>query len=208
MTEAPAEAGQPTPEAAPETTPQASEAQERAFTQKDVNKLAGNARKEARTAFLIELGVEKPDDLKAIVEAHRTMEEEMSTEADKARKTAEKAEAGRQAAEERYTNTLREFALRDALRDSGINPDRLKGAMRLADMSSLEVDKEGNVSGLDEVVEAVKEDSPEWFGSFTERQKVNAPQTVGTGVEKPGDNADADMMHGRFLANLLGNNSP
>ena len=71
-------------------------------------------------------------------------------------------------------------------------------------MSSLEVDSEGNVSGLEEVVEAVRSESPEWFGDSSARPRVNAPQTNGTGVQKPGVNGtDPQVVHGQWLASLL-----
>lgn len=62
---------------------------EQTFTQADVDRIAGNTRKEAKSAaiseLLKELGFEKPDDLKAIVsEAQKRKQDEMS-EADKLR---------------------------------------------------------------------------------------------------------------------------
>ena len=133
---------------------------------------------------------------------YQGIQEAVTTEADRANAKAEKLEARAKAAEERYTSTLRDFALRDALRDAGINPERIKGAMRLADASALEVDADGNVSGLEDVVEAVRDEAPEFFGA-TERPRVNAPQTNGTGVSRPASNTDPQQSYADWLLGVL-----
>ena len=186
---------------------QATEAQaEQAFSQKDVNKIAGERAKEAEQRaigrLLQDTGYESADDLKAAALEQAQRRESEETAADKAEKAKAKAEERATAAEERYTNTLREFALRESLRDAGINPERLKGAMRLAETSALEVDKEGNVSGLDEVVEAVREEAPEFFGP-QEKPRVNAPQTNGTGVSTPANQTDPQQSYANWLAGIL-----
>lgn len=219
MTEAPAspaaESGQLTAESTPETPQQESE---RTFTQADLKKIAANEKREGKKSAHSEIveraqqyGVESLDDVFSILEAHQLTQAEMETEADKAARRAEKAEAAAQTANERYTNTLREFALRDALRDSGINPERLRApengtspAMRLANLSALEVDQSGNVSGIEEVIEAMKKDAPEWFGEQG-RPRVNAPQTSGTGVQRiEGAGSAGDDPKARMGQSLFG----
>ena len=74
--------------------------------------------------------------------------------------------------------------------------------MRLADASALEVDADGNVSGLDEVVEAVRDEAPEFFGA-TERPRVNAPQANGTGVSTPASNTDPQQSYADWLLGVL-----
>lgn len=206
MSEAQAQ-GQATPEAGAGEQ-QASE--ERTFTQADLKKIAANEKREGKNSAISELlertGAESIDDVLSAYEEYQGIQEAVTTEADRANERAERLEKRAKSAEERYTNTLREFALRDSLRDAGINPERLKGAMRLADTSALEVDKDGNVSGLDEVVEAVREEAPEFFGS-QERQRISAPQTNGTGVPRPAPHAeDVNGVYGRNLLNLLQGN--
>jgi hypothetical protein len=199
MTEA---QGQPTPDAAPSQEGQ----QERAFTQADIKKIAANEKREGKQSAISELlektGAESIDDVLTAYTEHQSRREADESAAEKAEKAKTKAEERASAAEERYTTTLREFALRDSLRDAGINPERLKGAMRLADTSSLEVDAEGNVTGLDEVVEAVREEAPEFFGA-TERPRVNAPQTNGTGVQTPASNTDPQQSYADWLLGVL-----
>jgi chromosome segregation ATPase len=66
------------------------------YTDKDVDKLKGQARREARDRtqreLLEQFGVESFDDLNAIVTAHKEFEESVATEADKERKAREKAQ--------------------------------------------------------------------------------------------------------------------
>jgi hypothetical protein len=197
----------PQQQAPAENSQQATEAtSEQAFSQKDVNKIAGERAKEAEKRaigkLLEQTGAESIDDVLTAYTEHQSRREAEEGAADKAEKARAKAEERASAAEERFTNTLREFALRDSLRDAGINPERLKGAMRLADTSALEVDSEGNVSGLDEVVEAVREEAPEFFGT-SERPRVNAPQTNGTGVQTPSSNTDPQQSYANWLLGVM-----
>lgn len=214
MTEAPtaspeASPVQPTPEttATPETPPE--DSPERTFTQDDLKKIAANEKREGKKSAQTEIleraqqyGAESLDDVFSILETHSLIQSEMETDADKAEKARVKAEERATAAEERYTNTLREYALRDALRDSGINPERLRSAMRLADLSALEVDKEDNVSGIEDVVEAVQKEAPEFFGEQA-RPRVSAPQTNGTGVSRPNTNEDPKTAFGQSFLGWL-----
>jgi hypothetical protein len=191
--------GQPTSET---TETQESRA---GFTQEDVNKIAGTRAKEAKQAAINEVlqraGVESLDDVFSYVEEYRALEEATASEADKANERYEKAEAKRKAAEERYTNTLRTFAFRDALRDSGINPERIPGALRLADLDALEVDEGGGVSGLEDAVAAVREASPEWFADAQpERPARRSPQATRQSAPSA---TDPETQHANFLASLL-----
>ena len=193
--------GQPTPEATPNDDSEG-EPLFVARTQKDLDKRFGEEKRQAATArdraIMEQFGVDSLDDLSEIVETYRMIESETETEADKAKTRAEKAEAKAQQAETRYTATLKEYALRDAFRDAGINAERLPLALKVADMDALDLD--GNsVTGLDDAVKAVQEASPEWFGT-QERAPRRSPdatrQAVVTG-------ADPASQHGQFLANLL-----
>ena len=212
MTEAAQAQGQAAPEGQQtQGEGQAEATEERTFTQADLKKIAANEKREGKNSAISELlekarevnpDIESIDDVLAGYSEYAGIQEAVTTEADRANERAERLEKRAKSAEERYTNTLREFALRDSLRDAGINPERLKGAMRLADTSALEVDREGNVSGLEEVVEAVREEAPEFFGS-TERQRVSAPQTNGTGVSTPANQTDAQTSYANWLAGIL-----
>jgi hypothetical protein len=207
MSEAQAQGQAPAESADTQVEAQPQPDTERTFSQADLKKIAANEKREGKTSAINELlektGAESVDEILSAYSEYSEIQEAVTTEADRANARAEKLEAKAKAAEERYTNTLREFALRDSLRDAGINPERLRGAMRLADLSALEVDGEGNVSGLEDVVEAVKEDSPEWFGS-TERPRINAPQTNGITTPSSSNAQTPEEAHAQWLVSLLG----
>jgi hypothetical protein len=168
--------GQPTPEA-----PQSNNGG--GFTQEDVNKIAGTRAKEAKQAaindILSKTGVESLDDVFSYVEEYRALEEATATEADKANERAEKFEAQFKQEREARLNATRTWAFRDALRDSGINGGRIPGALRLADLDNLEVDGDGNVTGIEEELEKVREASPEWWPESQEpRRTITSPQAT------------------------------
>lgn len=84
MTEAPQGQGQPAPEAGQDQAPQGQQREPQyKYTDKDVDKYKGDARKEARSALLKDLGFENPDDLKTFVSNYRDVEEATKSEADK-----------------------------------------------------------------------------------------------------------------------------
>lgn len=193
--------GQPTPEATPNDDSEG-EPLFVARTQKDLDKRFGEEKRQAATArdraIMEQFGVDSLDDLSEIVETYRMIESETETEAEKTAERIRKAETKAQQAETRYTATLKEYALRDAFREAGINAERLPLALKVADMDALDLD--GNsVTGLEDAVKAVQEASPEWFGT-QERAPRRSPdatrQTVVTGT-------DPASQHGQFLANLL-----
>lgn len=199
MTEAPQQGqGTPAPEGGgtpdgTQVTPQDS-GTERTFTQADLKKIAANEKREGKQSAISEIlekaGAESIDDVLSAYSEFQVIQEAATSEAEKLGTELEKTKNQLKTEREARATSDKTHALRDSLRDAGINPERLKGAMRLADLSALEVDKEGNVSGLDEVVESVREEAPEFFGSFaTERQRINAPQINGTGVKRPGQGA-------------------
>ena len=198
------QAGTPAPEAQDANT--GNEQQGTGVDQKTVNKLVGSARTEARDAYVNDLlektGAESIDDLLSAHTEYKSLQEKNQTEADKAEQKRVKAEERAQAAEQRYTSTLQTYAVRDALRDAQVNPERLNAAMRLADLSGLEIDKDGKIDpdAITAVVTAVQEESPEWFGA-QQRQVVNAPDTGGTGLKA--NTSDPDLQHGQWLASLL-----
>lgn len=202
MTEPPAEVGQTTPEG--QATPETPEGY---VPQKDVSKIAANEKREgkksAHSEILERTGLESLDDVFSIVEAHQLTQAEMETAADREERAKKKAEGERDSWREQYYNTHREFALRDALRDAGINSERLAFVMRGADLTALEVDKDGNVSGLEGVVEAAQKEAPEFFGDQP-RPRVNAPQTSGTSVEQTQvANDDPKVRMGQSLLGWL-----
>ncbi len=207
MTEAQAQ-GQATPEAeGTQAQPEATE--QRSFTQADLNKIAANEKREGRTSFESEIlertGAESIDDVFTAYTEYQGIQEAVTTEADRANSRAERLETRAKTAEERYTNTLREFALRDSLRDRGVPSDRLNDALALAQRDTLEIGKDGSVAGVEEAVEALLEPRPWLLEGEQQRQRVNAPQTAPL-ITSPGQAngaPDTTQQHANFLANLL-----
>ncbi len=148
------------------------------FTQEDLDRIAGESRKDGRTVaereLLKTLGVPDLDSAKAALEAAKTLEDEKKTELQKAQEEAaklrEEAETARSDAKASRIST----ALELALRDSGINPERSSAAMRLVDLSKLEVNG-ADVTGLEDAVKDLKAQSPEWFGA-----KISPPDASGS----------------------------
>jgi hypothetical protein len=155
-----------------------------AFDQESVKKIAANEKREGKRARESELlqatGYESIDDLMTAATEYRALQEATASEADKANERAEKYEARFKEANARYTQTLKEFSLRDALRDADINPERMKLALKVADVNSLEVADDGSVSGVEGVVEQIQTDSPEWFTNSQQepRRTITSPQAT------------------------------
>jgi ribosomal protein L13E len=150
------------------------------YTDRDLDKYKGTARKEGREAASRELADQlgvSVDEAKQIISDHRKREEAQKTELDKANERIKELESKSQTTAEKAAARIKKTELKLALRNEGINPERLDMAVRLADLDSLEVDDEGNVAGLEDVVKAVSEASPEWFTTTEEpRQQRRAPE--------------------------------
>lgn len=149
------------------TTPAANAAK---YTDADLDKYKGTARKEGRSAamneLLSELGAESLDSLKEGYSGWTEAQELAKSDLEKekqAREAAEKTATDR----DRSLDSLRkEYALRDKFRDEGLNPERLDLALRVADTDSLEIEG-GKLKpdSLQSAVDSLKQSSPEWFGS-------------------------------------------
>lgn len=191
------EATQQAPATGTETT------EERTFTQADLKKIAANEKRDGRQAAINDLldktGAESIDDVLAAYTEYQGIQEAVTSEADRANERAERLEKRAKQAEERYASTLREYALRDALRDSGINSGRLPLALKVADLSALELDGSGIVSGVESVVESIREASPEWFAT-EERRPVRSPEATQQG--RPRENS-YEGQQASFIASLL-----
>lgn len=149
------------------------------FTQEDLDRIAGESRKDGRASaekeLLKGLGVENLDAVKAVIEAAKKAEEDQKTELQKAQDEAARAREEAEAAKAVARNSRIESALDIALRTEGLNPERAVAAKRLVDTSKLVVEG-SEVSGLDDAVKELKAQSPEWFGP-----RVSPPDASGRG---------------------------
>lgn len=76
------------------------------------------------------------------------------------------AKTATDAAEKRYKPVAIRSAAKAAFLEAGLNdasPDRVKKLLRMVDLDEVDVDADGDVTGLDEQIESVKDDYPELF---------------------------------------------
>lgn len=138
------------------------------FTQEDLDRIAGKSREDGRAAYekelLKSLGVDSVDAAKEALEAHRAAEDANKTDLERVTAERDRAVQEAEATKAEATRIIAVTRMEGALRDAGINPERLPAALKLVDLGALTV--EGTeVSGVSEAVESVKESSPEWFGT-------------------------------------------
>jgi hypothetical protein len=149
------------------------------YTDKDVDKLKGSARKEGRNSgrtereqeILEATGAESLDSVLEAYNAWKVLEEESAGETEKERKAREKVEKERDEVKTELESAYafiaemkQEAALQKAFNDAGINPERLSAALRLVDMDALEVDDDGKVTGAEDAVKSIQKSVPELFG--------------------------------------------
>lgn len=75
-------------------------------------------------------------------------------------------------------------AVPEALEDAGFNPKNLKRALKLLDLDSVTVDSDGEIEGLNEQIDELKADFPEFFKRTRMRdaaKEVADTKTVGGG---------------------------
>ncbi|GIH26058.1 hypothetical protein Aph01nite_43680 [Acrocarpospora phusangensis] len=87
--------------------------------------------------------------------------EDLRRQGETAEETArrEAAEEARKTADARY----KPISVRAALLEAGVLPSRVKGALKLVDLEQVDVDEDGEVSGLDGQLASLKEEWPELF---------------------------------------------
>jgi hypothetical protein len=142
------------------------------FTQEEVNKLL--AERVARANKKLEKYADYDEVKTKLTEFEKFEEERKKSEMTvQERLEAEKAEADKKAheAEERANKALEqankrllkaEFRL--LAKELGVRKDALDDAFVLADMTSVEVDEEGNVNGVKEALETLKKSKAYLFG--------------------------------------------
>ncbi len=135
------------------------------------------AREAERKRVQEEYGV-PPEEARRIIAEAKEREESRQTEVQKATRKLETEQTAhqktKQELEDAYAHIAQmaqENALRGALTEAGVKPARIKAALRLADMDLLEVDGDGNVSGMEDAVSAIRDESPEWFADSEPPQR-------------------------------------
>lgn len=107
-----------------------------------------------------------------------------TNEGESERAAREAAEAAAKSAEAKY----KPITIKAALLEAGVKATRIKGALRLVDMDEIEVDAEGDVTGIDEQIDLLKEDYPEFFAD-PDAEKNSRRERRGSG-SRGADGAD------------------
>lgn len=158
----------------PDKEPPTDPRDERKFTQADADQIAGKARDAGRQAaineLLKDLGLEKTDDLKALVTDTRKKQDAEKSELQKAQerneelaKAAKAAEAKRDEALSRATERLLKAAvLTEAAKpDHKIRADALADVWTFLDRSAIKIKDDGETfDGISEAIKAVVKAKP------------------------------------------------
>lgn len=132
-----------------------------------VSRAEKSASKKAREARAKELGFESVEAMESVLKAHKEAQEKNKTDLQKAQEA--KAEADRKAAEAlKAANTrLINAEARVQATALGIKPERITHALKLADLSDVTVDEQGNVDdkAIKKALEQVLKEVPELKGA-------------------------------------------
>lgn len=141
---------------------------------------------------------EREEKLRADWEAQDKARQEQLVEAQKLSEAAEKA---RLEAEARYKPATIRAAAVPALLAAGAKAERADRLVRLLDMAALDVDADGEVTGLAEQIVAVKAEWPELFTPA--EQAAPKPPRV-TGADRPPAEQGPQRSADRIAAQILG----
>ncbi|WP_340028995.1 scaffolding protein [Paenibacillus sp. FSL H7-0940] len=188
--------GDPNPEPTPQDPP-ADPQPTKTFTQEDMDRAVTDRLARERKKY------GDYDDLKAELTKLKSAEEERQkaemsateraeAERTKALERAEAAEKEKENALSAANQRLINAEFRDVARELKLRPDAVKSALKLVDLSAVEVDGDGNVKGLQDAVKALIEDNP-----YMVEQAPVEPRTIG---EPSGGEAKPLKTKGQLLA--------
>lgn len=131
----------------------------------------------------------------ATLEAAATAAKDTSEEAKSAREAEQR---GYQEAEKKYHPQLVNLAGRNALLAAGVPSGKVKRALRLIDMDDVEIDDDGEVIGIEDAIDELKDEWPELFAAKAsaeegEEKKVrsSAPKVKSSDVNGAGRKGNA-----------------
>lgn len=141
-------------------------------------------------AFLKSLGLEE-DKVSAIIEAHSETVEGLKAEKEKIQKEMEEAGTGwkkkfddltaefdayKTQQTEKETRSAKESAFTQLLKDAGVSEKRIASVLKVSDIGSLKLNKDGTLSGAEELTKTIK---TEW-ADF-----IQLPKQKGATVDNP-----------------------
>ena len=134
------------------------------------------AQQSAVNEYLKSLGIEKPDDLKGILDDHKKRAD--------AEKTAEQKLTERDGELQAANTTIRSLRVENAFVleafKQNVDPEKLPDALRLADLSKVEVTDGGKIKGIDAFVKDLIEAKP-WLLKTEQSPSGHTP-----GAKHPG----------------------
>lgn len=129
-----------------------------------------------------ELGYETIEAMQAALKASKDAKDKEKTDLEKEKAAKEAAEKAAAAALARANQSLIRAEFKVKSKEAGaLNPD---AAFKLADLSDVEVDDDGNVSGVDEAIKALQKSDDYLFGK-TKGGSVGNPSNPGGGDPPP-----------------------
>lgn len=186
----------PNPAAPADPNPPADPEPEKTFSQAEVDEIV--AKRLARDRK----GREDYDDIKAKLAEFETAEEERKKadmtalerlEAEKAEalKAADEAKAERDKAINAANQRLIKAEFRAVARELNVRADALDDALVLADLSSVKVEEDGNISGMEDVVKALLTNKP-----YLAEQTKPQPKPIGgaSGGSDPADKTKEQLL--------------
>lgn len=129
-----------------------------------MGKTREDARNAGERAVFEALGVKDATEAAAAIEAARLAEDATKTELQRLQEAKERSDQAAAQSAELAKAAIVAGKLEGSLRDAGLRPERIATALKLADLSEVQVDGL-TVTGIEAVIEGVKAQSPEWFGS-------------------------------------------
>lgn len=126
----------------------------------------------------------------AALEAEATASKDTSEEAKNAREAEQR---GFTTAESKYKPQLISLAGRNALLSAGVPAEKVKRALRLIDMDDVEIDEDGDVVGIEDAIDELKDEWPELFAAKAgsdeggeKRARSSAPKVKSSDVNGAG----------------------
>lgn len=174
------------------------------YTDADLDKYKGAARKDGRQAAINELltkagGAQSVEDLVAAWEEKQSIEEATRTETEREKQARLTAEQDRDKFRSLADARLIDSELRLALLNAGVPSDRVKAAAKLVERNDIQVDGD-NVQGLEDAVKATVESMPWLLGAETQQEQTfTAPEVPAP----PNNQGDPNQQMGSWLNQIL-----
>lgn len=108
--------------------------------------------------------------------------------------------------EAKATHQAKESAYRNLLKEAGVSEKRIDSVLKVSDLDSIELDKEGKIKDADNVKKSVKE---EWadFIQKEHQEGATTPTPIGGKLEGPRSESRAAKLAAEYHNNLYGVNS-